>query len=528
MIYAIFALSLELLVGTTGLVSLGHAAFFGIGAYATVLALAATSGALARCWLLPLAIGARRRLRARRRRAEPAHRAASTSSWSRWPSRRWPTSSSTTPRLGGGSDGIYLYVQAGARVGGDAARPRRARCALLLRARARWSSPTAFSRCCCARASATRWPASASTSSACAPPASRPTPTSSPPSSIAGALAGLAGFLLAVKDGVVNPELLSLARVGRGAADDHPRRPRPPARRGDRRGRVHAAEGAVPVARRCSARSPTHWQLTLGLTIIAFVALLPRGLIGLARVRGCAARREPAQRGLAECRMSAAPTCLLRGRRPRRAASAAWSRSTASRSTCSVGEVHAVIGTNGAGKSTLINMLSGEIAPSRRHASRSPATTSPRWSQPRRARAGLGRSYQRTTIFPSSPCSRTAGSPRRRATPRPWAVWERAASDCARQPAAARDARSTPPASTTMPARTAGTLSHGAKRQLEIAMCLATAPARAAARRAAGRHGRRGDRPHAGAARRAEGRRTRSCWSSTTWTRCSASPTASR
>ena len=38
-IFAIFALSLELLVGTTGLVSLGHAAFFGIGAYATVLAL---------------------------------------------------------------------------------------------------------------------------------------------------------------------------------------------------------------------------------------------------------------------------------------------------------------------------------------------------------------------------------------------------------------------------------------------------------------------------------------------------------
>ncbi|MDB5934915.1 MAG: branched-chain amino acid transporter permease, partial [Massilia sp.] len=36
-IYAIFALSLELLVGWTGLISLGHAAFFGIGAYLTVL-----------------------------------------------------------------------------------------------------------------------------------------------------------------------------------------------------------------------------------------------------------------------------------------------------------------------------------------------------------------------------------------------------------------------------------------------------------------------------------------------------------
>ena len=37
-IYAVFALSLELLVGATGLVSLGHAAFLGIGAYVTVLA----------------------------------------------------------------------------------------------------------------------------------------------------------------------------------------------------------------------------------------------------------------------------------------------------------------------------------------------------------------------------------------------------------------------------------------------------------------------------------------------------------
>ena len=33
MVYAVFALSLELLVGSTGLVCFGQAAFFGIGAY---------------------------------------------------------------------------------------------------------------------------------------------------------------------------------------------------------------------------------------------------------------------------------------------------------------------------------------------------------------------------------------------------------------------------------------------------------------------------------------------------------------
>ena len=37
MILAIFALSLDLLVGYTGLVSFGHAAFFGVGAYSAGL-----------------------------------------------------------------------------------------------------------------------------------------------------------------------------------------------------------------------------------------------------------------------------------------------------------------------------------------------------------------------------------------------------------------------------------------------------------------------------------------------------------
>ena len=53
-IYAVFALSLELLVGVTGLVSLGHAAFLGIGAYVTVLASGDSGGSIAR--ILPLAV----------------------------------------------------------------------------------------------------------------------------------------------------------------------------------------------------------------------------------------------------------------------------------------------------------------------------------------------------------------------------------------------------------------------------------------------------------------------------------------
>ena len=57
MILSVFALSLELLVGQTGLVSFGHAAFFGIGAY--VAALLSPQSGPASFWLLfPAALGA--------------------------------------------------------------------------------------------------------------------------------------------------------------------------------------------------------------------------------------------------------------------------------------------------------------------------------------------------------------------------------------------------------------------------------------------------------------------------------------
>ena len=54
MIFAIFALSLELLVGATGLVCFGQAAFFGIGAYAAVK-LSPESDAASLFWLMPAA-----------------------------------------------------------------------------------------------------------------------------------------------------------------------------------------------------------------------------------------------------------------------------------------------------------------------------------------------------------------------------------------------------------------------------------------------------------------------------------------
>jgi len=137
------------------------------------------------------------------------------------------------------------------------------------------------------------------------------------------------------------------------------------------------------------------------------------------------------------------------------------------------GEVHAVIGTNGAGKSTLINMLSGEIGASAGTVRLDGVDITAR-PQARRALAGVGRSYQRTTIFPEFSVHENCRLAAQAAHPRPWAIWE-SASACAASNAAAAEALAAAGLET-LGQRTAGTLSHGAKRQLEVAMCLATRP----------------------------------------------------
>jgi branched-chain amino acid transport system ATP-binding protein len=137
------------------------------------------------------------------------------------------------------------------------------------------------------------------------------------------------------------------------------------------------------------------------------------------------------------------------------------------------GQVHAVIGTNGAGKSTLINILSGEIAASGGSVELLGHDVT-RWSQPRRARAGLGRSYQRNTIYPSFSVFENCRLAAQARAQRPW-TWWRNAQRCAASTEAARAAAAQAGLDDLLD-RPAGLIAHGQKRQLEIAMCLATAP----------------------------------------------------
>lgn len=137
------------------------------------------------------------------------------------------------------------------------------------------------------------------------------------------------------------------------------------------------------------------------------------------------------------------------------------------------GSVHAVIGTNGAGKSTLINILSGEFPPTEGKIELL-GQEATHWSQAKRARQGLGRSYQRNTIFPDFTVFENCRLAAQAQVQRPW-VWWNDAQKCKQSVEAAMNALELA-GLIDVKERFAGLLSHGQKRQLEIAMCLAIQP----------------------------------------------------
>lgn len=96
------------------------------------------------------------------------------------------------------------------------------------------------------------------------------------------------------------------------------------------------------------------------------------------------------------------------------------------------------------------------------------------WSQAKRARQGLGRSYQRNTIFPDFTVFENCRLAAQAQVQRPW-VWWNDAQKCKQSVEAANRALELA-GLTDVKERFAGLLSHGQKRQLEIAMCLAIQP----------------------------------------------------
>lgn len=291
MVMAIFAMSLDLIVGYTGLVSLGHSAFFGFAGY--VLALTAPKYEAVSLWLtlpacmaatgvLALAIGALVL------RTSGIYFIMVTLAFAQMLYYLFHDT-----RLGGGSDGIYLYARPSLAIGefhlidlGNRAHFYYLVLALMLAVycllRRVLASP--FGRVLVsikaneARVRALGFPVFQYKLGAFV---------------LAGALAGLAGYLAACQFGFVNPEILSwhysgvvLMMLILGGM-------------GRLYGAVIGAFAFVLVQEFFSYEDlfgayAKRWQLAMGSFIVLVVLLLPRGLADLLERSGRKPAQEPA------------------------------------------------------------------------------------------------------------------------------------------------------------------------------------------------------------------------------------------
>jgi branched-chain amino acid transport system permease protein len=275
LIMAIFALSLNLLVGYTGLVSLGHAAFFGIAGY--ILALVSPQYEAANFWsslalsvagaaLLALIIGALVL------RTSGIYFIMSTLAFAQMLYYLFHDTG-----VAGGSDGIYIHVRPVAQIAGrqpfdlDSVLHLYFLVLLLFAAvlivlrtilRAPFGHVISGIRVNEHRMRALGF-ATFRYKLACFV--------------IAGALAGLAGFLSALQFGVVNPDMLgwhlsgsALLMVILGGM-------------GTLAGPVIGAAAMMSLELGLQALTK-HWQLLMGAVIVLVALLMPRGLVGLIAV----------------------------------------------------------------------------------------------------------------------------------------------------------------------------------------------------------------------------------------------------
>jgi len=277
-IAGLFALSLQLLVGGAGLISLGHAAFFGVGAYASVLLapeagpgsfLLLALGAMGCAMLLALVTGALAL------RTQGIYFIMITLAFAQMAYYVFHDTD-----LGGGSDGAYLYFRPEVRLGESFALSLDSDhafylCALLCLAGA-WAL---LSRLMRSRFGATL------TGLRINEQRMRSLGYHSLPYRLtayvmAAALAGLSGMLYALKDGYVNPQLLSWEQSGIVLLM---------VILGGQQRLWGAVAGALTFtlleelfqSHALFGDLATHWHLSLGVAIIVLVGLLPQGLAGL-------------------------------------------------------------------------------------------------------------------------------------------------------------------------------------------------------------------------------------------------------
>jgi branched-chain amino acid transport system permease protein len=278
MILSIFALSLELLVGRTGLVSFGHAAFFGIAAYATAL-LSPAASAASLAWLVPAVLLitalAAAAIGALCLRTRGVYFIMVTLAFAQMTYFVFHDM-----KFAGGSDGRYLYVKPVLAIGGvtllDLDRPRTLYyaalgCLVVVYALLAMLGRSRFGHALAGiRANEQRMRAVGFSTY----------PYKLAAFTLAGVLAGIAGFLHAVKDGFVTPEILAWHQSGAvllmlilGGI-------------GTLRGAVLGAFLFVLMKEFFQSETlfgafARHWQLPLGLAIIACVALMPNGVVAL-------------------------------------------------------------------------------------------------------------------------------------------------------------------------------------------------------------------------------------------------------
>jgi branched-chain amino acid transport system ATP-binding protein len=137
------------------------------------------------------------------------------------------------------------------------------------------------------------------------------------------------------------------------------------------------------------------------------------------------------------------------------------------------GEIHALIGPNGAGKTTLIHQISGALAPDEgRIVFDGEDLTHTAMHQ--RARLGLVRSYQITSVFTRLTVQDNLGLAIQAGEGSSFKFWQAARSEHSRYARAAEVAERVGLQDQLM--QPAGALSHGEQRQLEVGLALATSP----------------------------------------------------